>query len=247
MESGNGIFGYLDFLQIIVPFGVVNWYWTFFFSNCLLVSNARYSCLGHSVVSRETVKSRTYFIMLAVIGLFVLALGSYVLENGLLNDRIVKVENLQYSIPLTRAESDECPVYAYPNEGVGSVEAGYFDMYILVDYSNVNSTYGTLRVEDYYPINGSINWGHPLDSKVVTGSGSVVFIYSYSYVGLHWIVVTSDYFPGWPPIEVSIYTVHYALSYKVDIILYGVLVSIVGTILASIGLSVAVYEIKHHE
>jgi hypothetical protein len=50
MESGNGIFGYLGFLKIIVPSGVVNWYWAFFFSNCLLVSNARYRCLGYSVV-----------------------------------------------------------------------------------------------------------------------------------------------------------------------------------------------------
>jgi hypothetical protein len=195
---------------------------------------------------RERVKSRTYFIILAVIGLFVLALGLFVLENGLLNDRIVKVENLQYSIPLTRAESDEYPVYAYPNEGVGSVEAGY-DMYILVDYSNVNSTYGTLRVEDYYPINGNISLGHPLNSKVVTGSGSVVFIYSYSYVGVHWVILTPDYFPGWPPIGISIYTVHYAPSYKEDIIVYGVLVSIVGTILASVGLSAAIYETKHRE
>jgi hypothetical protein len=193
------------------------------------------------------VKSRAYFIILTVIGLLVLTLGLFVLGNGLLNDRIVKVENLQYSIPLTGEGSDAvCPVYAYPNEGVGSVEAGY-DMYILVDYGNVNSTYGTLRVEDYYPINGNISWGHPLDSKVVTGSGSIAFTYSYSYVGLHWIILTSSYIPGWPPIEISIYTVHYAPSYNEDIIVYGVLVSIVGTILASVGLSVAIYETKHHE
>lgn len=199
------------------------------------------------MVSRERVKSRTYFIILAIIGLFVLALGLFVLENGLLNDGIVKVESLQISADLTQEETDFYSVYAYPNEGVSTVEAGH-DMYILVDYRNVNGTSGNLRVEDYYSIYGNLSIGQQLDSKVVTGSGSVVFTYSYNYVGLHYIGFTPSYVPGYnPPIEINIYTIHYAASYKEDIILYGVLVSIVGTILASIGSSVAIYETKHHE
>jgi hypothetical protein len=212
-----------------------------------LIPNITYSFIKHSVLSREKVKTRTYSTILAVIGLLILALGLWVLEIGLINDRVVKVESLQISDSLTQEETMIYPVYAYPNEGVNTVEAGH-DMYIRVDYRNVNGTAGTLRVEDQYSIYGNLSIGQTLDSKIVTGSGSIVFTYSYSYVGLHWIQFTPNYVPGYnPPIEISIYTDHYALSYKEDIILYGVLVSLVGTILASIGLSVVIYGRKNRE
>ena len=190
---------------------------------------------------------RTYYVLLAVIGLCVLAFGLWVFESGLIDDRIVRVETFQASDTLGSKEKHVFPVYAYPNEGVGSVEAGH-DMYILVNYRNVNGTNGHLIVEDYYSTYGSLSEGQRLDYEQVVDSGSVTFIYSYSYVGLHWVAIEPDYVPGYnPPIEVSIYTVHYEPTLKADIILYGSVLSIVGAILASVGISVAIYQTKRHE
>jgi len=193
-------------------------------------------------------KTRTYFFILTVIGLLVLILGLWVFESGLINDRIVKIESYQISDSLTREETHSYPVYAYPNEGVGTIDAGH-DMYIRVDYRNVNGTAGNLRVEDYYSIYGNLSEGQQLDFKVVTGGGSIVFnIYTYSYVGLHWIRFTPSYAPGYSsPIDISIYTIHYARSYKEDVILYGVLISLAGTALVSIGLSGVICETRKHE
>jgi hypothetical protein len=192
---------------------------------------------------------RTYYVVVAVIGLFVLAFGLWVFENGLIDDRIAKVETFQDFDVLGVKERHVFPVYAHPNEGVGSTQGGY-DMYILVNYRNVNGTNGHLRVEDYYSAYGSLSivGGQRLAYHEVVDSGSIVFGYSYSYVGLHWIALEPDYVPGYsPPIEVDIYTAHYEPSLKTDIILYGSTLGLVGAILASVGISVAICETKRRE
>jgi hypothetical protein len=190
---------------------------------------------------------KTNSVLLAVIGLLVLAFGLWVFGNGFVADRIVKVETFQASTTLGVKEKRVFPVYAYPNEGVGSVEAGH-DMYIRVDYRNVNRNSGHLIVEDYYSTYGSLSEGQRLDYEQVVDSGSATFLYSYSYVGLHWIALEPDYSPGYnPPIEVSIYTVHYETILKTDFILYGFVLGVVGTVLVSASISVAIRAARRQE
>ena len=186
---------------------------------------------------------RRKHIILTVVGLSILVLGLWTFENSLFNDRIEKVETYQISDVLGVKERRAYPVYAYPNEGVGSSQAGY-DMYVLVNYWNVN---GTLRIEDYYCDYGSMTLGQRLDYRNVVGNGSVVFTYTYYYIGLHLIILEPDYVPGYnAAIEMSIYTVHYAPAPQKDMILYSSILSLVGAILASIGIPLTVSEIKQH-
>jgi hypothetical protein len=111
----------------------------------ILVLNNRYSCIRYADITEEGEALRRNYILLTVVGLPTLVLGLWTFEDSLFNDRIEKVETYQISDVIGVKERRAYPLYAYPNEGVGSTQAGY-GMHILVNYRNLN---GTLKIEDY--------------------------------------------------------------------------------------------------
>lgn len=169
---------------------------------------------------------------LAFAGVLLLTYGIWNFGNGLFQSRIEKVETLQVSDVIGTKERRGVPIYVHPNKGVGPIQ-GEYNLAFRVDYKYVN---GTLHIEDYYSDFGKIGLEamHLLNSKVITGNGSIVFNIDGNYVGLHYIFFTPEYTPSYSPAaEVRVFTINYEPGMTKDLILFGLVLSLIGVAFTS--------------
>lgn len=176
-----------------------------------------------------------------------LTYGIWSFKDSLFKYEIERIETFQGVVHISEMEGYGIPIYVHPNKGVGPT-FGAYDLAIRIEYKNVN---GTLYIEDFYSDFGTLGERtHKLHERNVSGNGSTTFKTGHNYVGVHLLVLTPDYNPietEYNPIEIEIYTIHYEPTLEKELIFYSLTFSFIGTILASIGMAIAIVGSKQNQ